>query len=95
MVNWPTKLALIMHFIISESEAAVAYVNEMFGSEELDEGSDLDEPCDSEASEQVEMDMEDEIDMSLLGDDSETADNSRGVSVLEVSSYYLCCVRFC
>ena len=39
------------------------------------------------------MDIEDEIDMSL-GDDSETADNSQGVSMLEVSSYYLCCVHF-
>ena len=49
----------------------------------------LDEPCDSEALEQVEMDIEDAIDMSL-GDDSETADNSQEVSVLEVSSHYLC-----
>ena len=83
-----------MHFIISERGAAVAYVSEMFGSEDLDEGSDLDEPCYSEASEQVEMDMEDELDMSI-GDDSETADNSQGVlSVLEVRSYYFCCVYF-
>ena len=65
----------------------------MFGSVDLDEGSDLENPCDSEASDQVALDMDDEIDISL-GHDRETADNSQRVKVLEVSSYYLCCVNF-